>query len=173
MFLYYIPQPNKQQPHNVVLKNPLKKRNWISFHFHLSNWSALFLWDLFTGFISFLLPWSLPAAAKKNISCWKENMKTSLNVNVQRRHWGKKCSRSCWRWYFYQCNDDVEISYLFPTSICFVCLQSNAVFAVKDQNCLDLRNLGLQTFHSWSQEIQKTTNAKNVAIHWKYTAPDL
>lgn len=70
-------------------------------------------------------------------------------------------------------NYDVKISYLFPTSICFVCLQSNAVFAVKDQNCLDLRNLGLQTFHSWSQEIQKTTNAKNVAIHWKYTAPDL
>ena len=129
-----------------------------------------FCGDLFTGFISFLLPWSLPAAAKKNISCWKENMKTSLNVNVQRRHWGKKCPRSYWRWYFYQCNDDVEISYLFPTSICFVCLQSNAVFAVKDQNCLDLRNLGLQTFHSWSQEIQKTTNAKNVAIHWKYTA---
>ena len=52
-------------------------------------------------------------------------------------------------------NDDVEISYLFPTSICFVCLQSNAVFAVKDQNCLDLRNLGLQTFHSDLKKYKK------------------
>ena len=131
MFLYYIPQPNKQQPHNVVLKNPLKKRNWISFHFHLSNWSALFLWDLFTGFISFLLPWSLPAAAKKNISCWKENMKTSLNVNVQRRHWGKKCSRSYWRWYFYQlwCWDfifvsNVDMFCVSPVKCCVCCERS-------------------------------------------------
>ena len=64
-------------------------------------------------------------------------------------------------------NDDVEISYLFPTSICFVCLQSNAVFAVKDQNCLDLRNLGLQTFH------QKLQMQKKLLIRRKYTVLNL
>ena len=172
MFLYYIPQPNKQQPHNVVLKNPLKKRNWNSFSFpSLKLISTIFVGTCSLVSLVFFCPDHYQPPPKRTFlvgkKIWKHHSMSMFSDVTEVKSVPGLIGDGI------SINYDVKISYLFPTSICFVCLQSNAVFAVKDQNCLDLRNLGLQTFHSLSQEIQKTTNAKNVAIHWKYTAPDL
>ena len=171
MFLYYIPQPNKQQPHNVVLKNPLKNETETLFISISQIDRHYFCGDLFTGFISFLLPWSLPAAAKKNISCWKENMKTSLNVNVQRRHWGKKFSRSCWRWHSYQwwCWDfiflsNVDMFCVSPVKCC-VCCERSKLSGSKEPRSPNIPLLISRN--------TKNYKCKKCIDPLKYTAPDL
>ena len=149
MFLYYIPPPNKWQPHKAV-KDSLGKNQIFTENAVVLKYIKTHLrWNLFCGFISVLLPWSLPASAKKFLSERKYEAESNIyhcQICVNAGLSGHLGSKS---WV-----ESVSINSICVTSVkCCVCCERSK--ATSSTVCLSL-----QTFCSGSQEAAAKYNEK-------------